>query len=220
VIGGTDRRRILDVCEADGLLTFTCGDAAGDPDRLPTFTIIAPDALGRPVERVFENLPPADFVLSWDECGADLIAEGGVCFQPTGAALEDGARFPLGPVLVTPGVVALVEQRDGALPPQGSAACLQAVAQAVAPLLFRHVRGDFGTLGHLDAISTTPEQLAGGCFVTDDEATLSAIAARGGAFRTVSSRYPLGEDTTIRVATEVWDQGAGNHTTILLPEED
>jgi hypothetical protein len=58
VIGGTDARRILDVRDDDGLRLFICGDTAGAADRVPAFTIITLDAVGRPVELVLANLAP------------------------------------------------------------------------------------------------------------------------------------------------------------------
>jgi len=80
----------------------------------------------------------------------------------------------------------------------------------------RHASGDFGMVGRLDEIEVTPEELRGGCFVTDEDAKLNKISVIEGHGR-VLSIYENGTGFQVWAITD--SNGEVAETTVMLPEE-
>jgi hypothetical protein len=143
--------------------------------------------------------------------GAALV--GGLCSncmdhdfnEQGGAVLKlkkelDNARFPLGKINLTPGVIAALEESG----------------QHVFPFLVRHVRGDWGTFGQCDRIEMTEEEMQRGWDVTDETGKINKSNLHH-LSDSVLSEYSTDRGKTIWVLTRLDFDGG---TTVLLPDEN
>jgi hypothetical protein len=110
-----------------------------------------------------------------------------------------GARFALGKVTVTAGALA---------------ALAEAGQHAVA-FLERHVRGDWGAVGHCDAVQLTEDERRRGWEATDDSARINLWNLLRGK-DTLLSEYVTDRGQRLWIVTCL-DRGGG--TTVLLPQE-
>jgi hypothetical protein len=108
----------------------------------------------------------------------------------------DGARFPVGKILVTVGALrALREARE-----------------PVAVLLLRHVHGDWGTFGHYDQIDLSEDELRSGWLVTNETGKInkSNLLNRRD---WIISEYRIAHGQRVRILT---DLGRGTAMTVIL----
>jgi len=107
--------------------------------------------------------------------------------------------FDLGIVLVTPGVMALLDERQQA------------------QFLARHWRGNFGKHGNFwDIVETlTDDELEHGAMETNEDSKLNAIAIRtGGDVHNIVLSVYEHQERTFWILTHI-----GQYTTLLLPSE-
>jgi hypothetical protein len=111
----------------------------------------------------------------------------------------EGARFPIGAVVTTPGASkALADARQGA-----------------AEFIARHAAGDWGKNGHLDKTKVTARQTKEGACATDDVAKLNKIAVDGGASGRIESEYQTSKGERLWVMTTL----SHRETVVMLPSE-
>jgi hypothetical protein len=114
-------------------------------------------------------------------------------------AEPNGARFRLGKVTLTPGAVEALGE----------------ASQHAAEFLARHVRGDWGALGHFDQVALTADERRRGWEATDDSGKINKSNVLNGR-DDVMSEYQTNRGRRLWVITLLHRAGG---TTILLPEE-
>jgi hypothetical protein len=135
------------------------------------------------------------------------VCKGVICeFNEQGGAVLtlkqelDNARFSLGSITLTPGVITALEESG----------------QHVSSFIARHVQGDWGNFGQCDRIELTEEEKQLGWSVTDDSGKIN----KSNLLRStdsVISEFSTYRGKTIWVFTRL-DNGGG--TTVLLPDEN
>jgi hypothetical protein len=111
----------------------------------------------------------------------------------------EGARFPLGKVTITGGAVE----------------ALADASQRAVESLARHVRGDWGAVGHCDPTELTADEQRRGCETTNDSAKINKSNLLNGRDN-IMSEYATSREKRLWIVTNL-DRVAG--TTFLLPEE-
>jgi hypothetical protein len=110
----------------------------------------------------------------------------------------------------------MVELGDVFLSTKAIRACHQA-GEDWKLLIRRHADGDFGQAGRLAEIEVTPEEVRGGCLVTDADAKLNKVSVVRGRGR-VQSIYQTCRGDDVWLVTDFDGEGF-RETTMMLDEE-
>jgi hypothetical protein len=110
-----------------------------------------------------------------------------------------GALFPLGKITVTAGAVAALAE----------------ASQHAVEFLMRHVKGDWGAVGHCDKTELTADEERRGWEATDDPAKINKWSLLNRRDR-LMSEYATARGRRLWVITDLEGRSA---TTVLLPEE-